>query len=111
MTTLTAAPSGVPSRSSMSRLSRMGTSRAPQKLRPRIRGFPASARVQGPDGHPTAPAYGPHMSAVPRILIAGGGVAALEAVLALLDRAPRLPVELVAADSHFVNRPLSVLEP
>src|SRR4051794_14310565 len=51
------------------------------------------------------------MSAAPRVLVAGGGVAALEAVLALLDRAPELPIELVAADSHFVNRPLSVLDP
>src|SRR4051794_705044 len=51
------------------------------------------------------------MSAPPRVLVAGGGVAAIEAVLALLDRAPELTVELVAAPSHFVNRPLSVLQP
>ena len=48
---------------------------------------------------------------IPRVVVAGGGVAALEAVLALLERAPALALELVAADTHFVNRPLSVLEP
>src|SRR4051794_26646889 len=50
-------------------------------------------------------------SASPHVTIAGGGVGALEAALALLDRAPGLPIELIAADSHFVNRPLSALEP
>jgi sulfide:quinone oxidoreductase len=47
-----------------------------------------------------------------RVVIAGGGVAALEAALALRQLAPTLVnVELVAAESHFFYRPLSVAEP
>jgi sulfide:quinone oxidoreductase len=51
--------------------------------------------------------------AVPtRVLIAGGGVAALEAALALRALAGDLvAVELLAPDSHFVYRPLAVAEP
>jgi sulfide:quinone oxidoreductase len=48
-----------------------------------------------------------------RVLIAGGGVAALEAVLAFqdvdVDRA--LDVEVIAPESRFVYRPLSVRDP
>lgn len=48
----------------------------------------------------------------PRVLIAGGGVAALEALLALRDAAAeRLELVLLAPDPRFVYRPLSVLEP
>jgi sulfide:quinone oxidoreductase len=44
-----------------------------------------------------------------KVLIAGGGVAALEAALALHELAPELTdVELVAPDSYFVYRPLLV---
>jgi sulfide:quinone oxidoreductase len=44
-----------------------------------------------------------------KVLIAGGGVAALEAALALHELAPELvDVELVAPDSYFVYRPLLV---
>src|SRR5436190_7670902 len=51
--------------------------------------------------------------AVPmRVLIAGGGVAALEAALALQARAAeRVDVELVAPESDFSYRPLAVAEP
>jgi sulfide:quinone oxidoreductase len=46
------------------------------------------------------------------IVIAGGGVAALEAMIALHDLAPEhVRVTLVAPQSHFVYRPLSVAEP
>jgi sulfide:quinone oxidoreductase len=47
-----------------------------------------------------------------RVVIAGGGVAALEATLALraLAREP-LSVELIAPDHEFVYRPLGVAEP
>jgi sulfide:quinone oxidoreductase len=46
------------------------------------------------------------------VLIAGGGVAALEAVLALHDLAPDLvEVTLLAPDDEFVYRPLSTGEP
>ena len=47
-----------------------------------------------------------------RVVIAGGGVAALEATLALraLAREP-LSIELVAPDSDFVYRPLAVTDP
>ena len=46
------------------------------------------------------------------VLIAGGGVAGLEAALALHSlAADRVSVELVAPDSEFVYRPLAVAEP
>jgi len=47
-----------------------------------------------------------------RVLIAGGGVAALEAALALRDlAAERVSIELLAPEPHFWYRPLAVLEP
>ena len=47
-----------------------------------------------------------------RVLVAGGGVAALEAILALRDLAEeRVSIELVAPDPQFWYRPLAVLEP
>ena len=48
-----------------------------------------------------------------RVVIAGGGVAALEAVLAFqeLDPEHALSVEVVAPDARFVYRPLSVRDP
>ena len=47
-----------------------------------------------------------------RVLIAGGGVAALEAALALRhDAADRLSVELLAPEPHFWYRPVSVAVP
>ena len=46
------------------------------------------------------------------VLIAGGGVAALEAALALRALAgDRVHVELVAPEPHFWYRPLAVAEP
>ena len=43
------------------------------------------------------------------VLIAGGGMAALEAALALRDLAgERLTVTMLAPDRHFTYRPLSV---
>ena len=46
------------------------------------------------------------------VLIAGGGVAALEAALALRDlAADRVDVELLAPEHHFWYRPLSVAAP
>jgi len=48
----------------------------------------------------------------PRVLIAGGGVAALEALLALRERAgERLELCVLAPAKEFVYRPLGVLEP
>lgn len=48
----------------------------------------------------------------PRVLIAGGGVAALEAALALRDLAgDRVDVELCSARGEFVYRPFAVDEP
>ena len=48
----------------------------------------------------------------PRVLIAGGGVAALEAALALRDLAgDRLEVELCSPRGEFVYRPFAVGEP
>ncbi len=47
-----------------------------------------------------------------RVLIAGGGVAALEAALALRDLAEdRVSVELLAPEPHFWYRPLAVAAP
>jgi sulfide:quinone oxidoreductase len=46
------------------------------------------------------------------VVIAGGGVAALEALLALHDLASeRIAVTLLAPNTHFAYRPLSVREP
>lgn len=46
------------------------------------------------------------------VLIAGGGVAALEGALALRDLAgDRVAVELLAPEPHFWYRPLAVVEP
>ncbi|HXW59094.1 MAG TPA: FAD-dependent oxidoreductase [Solirubrobacteraceae bacterium] len=48
----------------------------------------------------------------PRIVIAGGGVAALEALIALRDLLDRIvSIEMVAPTGEFVYRPLSVTEP
>ncbi|HYI17112.1 MAG TPA: FAD-dependent oxidoreductase [Solirubrobacteraceae bacterium] len=48
----------------------------------------------------------------PRVLVAGGGIAALEAVLALQQAAGgRVAPELLAPGRHFVYRPLAVVEP
>ena len=47
-----------------------------------------------------------------RVLIAGGGVAALEAMLALRKLAEdRVDIELLAPDQDFFYRPLAVGEP
>jgi sulfide:quinone oxidoreductase len=47
-----------------------------------------------------------------RVLIAGGGVAGLELMLALRDLAPeRLDVTVLSEDDEFAYRPLSVAEP
>src|ERR1043165_3511288 len=47
-----------------------------------------------------------------RVLVAGGGVAALEAALALNELAAgRLEVELLAPEPKFWYRPLAVVEP
>ena len=52
------------------------------------------------------------MSSPMRVLIAGGGVAALEATLALRALAPeRVGITLVAPESDFTYRPLAVAEP
>ncbi len=48
----------------------------------------------------------------PRVVIAGGGIAGLEAALALHDLAPDLAtVELVAPDADFTYKPMVVEEP
>jgi sulfide:quinone oxidoreductase len=46
-----------------------------------------------------------------RVLIAGGGVAALETLLALRDLAgERVAMKVLAPESHFTYRPLTILE-
>jgi sulfide:quinone oxidoreductase len=55
------------------------------------------------------------MSSAPspfRVLVAGGGVAGLETLLALQELAgDRLEIELLAPGRHFIYRPLAVAEP
>lgn len=52
------------------------------------------------------------MSEPLHVLIAGGGVAALEATLALRSLAEeRVDIELLAPDADFVHRPMAVAEP
>jgi len=47
-----------------------------------------------------------------RVVVAGGGVAALEATLALRGLAEdRVSVEVIAPDTDFVYRPMAVVEP
>jgi sulfide:quinone oxidoreductase len=47
-----------------------------------------------------------------RVLVAGGGVAAIETILALHDMAAdRVTVSVLAPNSEFVNRPMTVREP
>src|SRR5512132_3636040 len=47
-----------------------------------------------------------------RVLVTGGGVAALELILALRDvAAERVEVDLLSAQHEFVYRPLAVAEP
>lgn len=54
----------------------------------------------------------PVSAPLPHVVIAGGGVAALEALIALRELAPgRARVTLLAPEPHFVYRPLSVTEP
>lgn len=53
-----------------------------------------------------------HVAEPPRVLIAGGGVAALEAVLALQEITEgSLDLQLLSAGTHFEYGPLSVAEP
>src|SRR5664279_3326162 len=54
----------------------------------------------------------PAQSAPSEVLIAGGGVAALEALLALRDLAgDRAHLTLLAPNTEFVYRPMTVREP
>ena len=47
-----------------------------------------------------------------RVLVAGGGVAAIEAILALYELAgDRVSVSVLAPNSEFVYRPMTVREP
>ena len=63
---------------------------------------------------PTLPGMlaGPSSSAPADVIILGGGVAALEAMMGLRELAgDRVRVSLVAASEDFVERPMSVAEP
>jgi sulfide:quinone oxidoreductase len=67
----------------------------------------ATAAAAGSAGRPTGRSTGG-----PGVLIAGGGVAALECMMALRDLAgPDLPMRLVVPGDAFVYRPLQVVEP
>ena len=68
------------------------------------------------DGARPQPAYGPLMPDLThpplRVLVAGGGVAAIETVLALHALAgARVAIELLAPAGEYVERPSSVLSP
>ena len=92
-----------------------------QSPKPRdVCGKPASTSRVVPDGKWRHPTYGAltmtRSRALPapplRVLVAGGGVAALEAVLALHALAgERVSIELLAPGGDFVARPSSVLSP
>src|SRR5260221_3238027 len=84
----------------------------------RHRGKAAGRLRRFPDGGAFSRSYARWVSANslpprrPRVLIAGGGVAALQAALALYDlAADRLEGELCFPHSDFVYRPLAVGEP
>ena len=65
-------------------------------------------RPAGPPGDALLRSAAPPL----RVLVAGGGVAAIEAVLALHALAPgRVAIELLAPGDEFVQRPSSVLSP
>jgi sulfide:quinone oxidoreductase len=54
----------------------------------------------------------PHAESRSEVVIAGGGVAALEALIALHDLAPRrVHVTLIAPGPDFVYRPMAIAEP
>lgn len=67
--------------------------------------------MTAPDNTPSRPRAGADDR--PRVLVAGGGVAGLEACLALRVHAMAEDVEIVllAPEDHFEYRPLTVLEP
>jgi sulfide:quinone oxidoreductase len=76
-------------------------------------GFPAASISVGADG-PCANSHDdlPMAAGRVRVVIAGGGVAALEAMVALRDLAGELvDVTLLAPEAEFSYRPLAVAEP
>jgi sulfide:quinone oxidoreductase len=77
-------------------------------------GFYGPAVRRGPDVAAHGHLYGGGMTGEERtrILVAGGGVAGIETVLALQALAgDRVALDLLAPDRHFAHRPLSVTEP
>jgi sulfide:quinone oxidoreductase len=77
-------------------------------------GFPARRISGDADAESFADAEAPHMTPRQkfRVVIAGGGVAALETMVALRELAEeRVELTLVAPDNLFVYRPLAVVEP
>lgn len=63
-------------------------------------------------GHPASTLPGMRQAELPKILIVGGGVGALEAALALRDLAgEKARVEICAGRGEFVYRPFAVGEP
>src|SRR4051794_15191134 len=78
----------------------------------RTTGLPATGNVACPVLSGAARAYGRGMTPPFRVLVAGGGVAGLEALLALRDLAgDRAELTLLAPDDDFVYRPMAVAEP
>ena len=58
------------------------------------------------------PLPGPSLDDMPRIVIAGGGIAGLEALIALRDHlGPSAEIELIEANTDLVERQRSVAEP
>ena len=70
---------------------------------------PRAGRGNPPMARGTAGPYRRDMTQ--SVLIAGGGIAALELVLALREHAPQIPVTVVAPNAEFVARPLLVTNP
>jgi sulfide:quinone oxidoreductase len=57
-------------------------------------------------------AHGPSLGAMPRVIIAGGGIAGLEALIALRAHlGPEVEIELLEANTELVERQRAVAEP
>src|SRR5919108_2428706 len=88
----------------------------PGDRRERLSSSPARALVRRADVRGRCPADAAGMTstpaAPPRVLIAGSGVAAVEAILALRHLAGhRIDIAVLAPSHAFVNRPAAVAEP
>ena len=102
---------------------RVPPARPPRRLPGHRRPARHGARARGPGRRGTPPGAGPCLTQAarrfrsvrsprPRVVIAGGGVAAIEALLALRHLVgEQVSIQLLAPDHVFVHRPSSVARP